>query len=80
MNEDFIFETDEEGCGIVLEIPAVDKAEGKVLLALLQKAMVNYDGVELLQKETGEKVQFSLKGDLSDVLALAEELRPHFTM
>ena len=80
MNEDFIFETDEEGCGIVLEIPAVDKAEGKVLLALLQKTMVNYDGVELLQKETGKKVQFSLKGDLSDVLALAEELRPYFSM
>ena len=80
MNEDFIFEADEEGCGIVLEIPAVEKAEGDILLALLQKAMVNYDGVELQQKEVNGLVQLSLKGDLSDVLSLAEELRPHFTM
>ena len=80
MNEDFIFETDEEGCGIVLEIPAVEKADAEKICAALQQAMELYGGVELLQKEADGKVQFSLKGELSDVLSLAEELRPFFHM
>ena len=78
MNEDFVFETDEEGCGIVLDIPPVPTDEAEKLCGILNAAMENYDGVELLRREGNGLVHLSLKGDLSDVLALAEELREYF--
>lgn len=78
MNEDFVFETDKEGCGIVLDIPPVTAKEAGILQNILHAAMENYDGVELLQREENGLVHLSLKGELSDVLSLAEELREYF--